>query len=616
MSVNFTKMNEASRDSRENTATEAQETEKMVQGQVDSRDSTVMEPDSVEPLLQSLEEQAADDPVAGEQPAKAGIVPGEERIEPIIDDEPLRDVSDEPSAPTRLEDETPAAPEGIPDEKHPEHADAAESTFQAEPAASSSDSAVARRRAARSEEDHSDSPFASSPIKEVTREDSAPTVRLEFKSTKRTTSKVVVLDSAGGLVMIRGTEVHDLDNIRNVPGYGFYLAELDQSFGLMNVTGDPRYAAVMGRKELEDRGELTLDAQLFVHGTQKIDATQSMVIYSVFSRQRYAGIASAYKEHTHGFELFDPVGLLYGLLRTLPRSRPHALALRTGGTLVLLVGRKDEVLLVRQYSTYGLDDESMAESVSAMAQDVSLLEGNLGMQVSQINWIETFTHDLDIRIPETQIPFYAWPVTRLTFQGREAWSALPSVADRVPVRNSVGPREERYLKPMDTAVNWLLAAGVMLILAFGAGAYLYSTALDQLRAGSGDVDAAYQRELAELRGMEVRLRPVDTEAFLNTAESVEQAVLAPTMGEMWNVLAATRPETFLVQGMELRYERDRVLVRLEGTMNETIGTAQEAFANYIVEMERLGFVLVDQNLNMDLERIDYLLQLQWPIRRG
>lgn len=461
-----------------------------------------------------------------------------------------------------------------------------------------------------------ESPFASTPIRDMAREEAVRLTPLEFKTTDRTTSKIVVVEHGGTLGMIREKTVSDLDNIRNCPGYGFFLTDLDQSFGLMNVTGDPKYAAVMGRKELEDRGELTADGQLFVHSTKKVDATQSTVLYSVFSRQRYMGIAAAYKDHEHGFELFDPVGLLQGLLRTMPRGQPHALAVRMGAAVVLLVGRRDEIMLVRRYSLYGQDDESLAETVTALVQDVVLIEDNLGMHVNQINWIEALTFDLNVRVPETQIPLYAWPVTRLTWDGREVWSALPALADRVPVTASVGPKEERYLKPMDTAVNWLLAAGVLLTLAFGAGYYLYSSALNQLKAGVGEVEAAYHKELGELRAMTVTLDRLDTDSFLRTAEAVEQAVLAPTMGEMWNVLAATRPHAFQVQGVELRYDRDNVQVRLEGVLEESMGRAQEAFAGYIAEMERIGFVLVEQNLNIDLERIDYLLQLQWPIKRG
>ncbi len=461
-----------------------------------------------------------------------------------------------------------------------------------------------------------DSPFGASPLKDMVREESAPLTLLRFKTTNKTASKAVVLEYGGTLGMIRETTVTDLENIRNCPEYALYLSELDQSFGLMNVTGDPKYASVMGRKELEDRGELTADGQLFVHGTKKIDATQAVVLYSVFSRQKYMGISAAYKDHDKGFELFDPVGLLYGLLKSMSRSQPHALALRLGATVVLLVGRRDEIMLVRRYSLYGQDDESLAETVNALVQDVILLEENMGMSLSQINWIEAMSFDLNLRVPETQIPLYPWAVTRLTWDGREAWSALPALADRIPVSASVGPKDERYLKPLDTAVNWLLAAGVLLTLAFGAGYYLYSSALDQLKAGVGEVEAAYHKELSELRAMTVNLESLDTETFLRTAEAVEQAVLAPTMGEMWNVLAATRPHVFQVHGVELRYDRDQVLVRLEGTLDETMGRAQEAFAGYITEMERMGFVLVDQNLNIDLERIDYLLQLQWPIKRG
>lgn len=460
------------------------------------------------------------------------------------------------------------------------------------------------------------SPFASTPIRDMTKEEAVRLIPLEFKATSRITSKIVVVEHGGTMAMIREKTVADLDNIRNCPGYALFLTDLGQSFGLMNVTGDPKYAAVMGRKELEDRGELTADGQLFVHSTKKIDASQSTVLYSAFSRQRYMGIIAAYKDHEHGFELFDPVGLLQGLLRSMSRKQHHALALRLGSSIMLLVGRRDEVMLLRRYTLYGQDDESLAEAVTALVQDVVLLEDNLGMQINQINWIEALTFDLNVRVPETQIPLYAWPVTRLTWDGQEVWSALPALADRVPVTASVGPKDERYLKPMDAAVNWLLAAGVLLTLAFGAGYYLYSSALDQLKAGVGEVEAAYHRELSELRAMTVSLDPLDTDSFLRTAEAVEQAVLAPTMGEMWNVLAATRPHAFQIQGVELRYERDNVLVRLEGTLQEPMGRAQEVFAGYIAEMERMGFVLVEQNLNIDLERIDYLLQLQWPIKRG
>jgi hypothetical protein len=458
-------------------------------------------------------------------------------------------------------------------------------------------------------------PFASSPLKDISQEEAVRLIPLEFKATDRTTSKIVVVEQGGTLAMIQEKTVVDLDNIRNCPGYALFLADLGQSFGLLNVTGDPKYAAVMGRKELESRGELTADGQLFVHSFKKIDANQSTVLYSVFPSQRYADIVAAYKDHEHGFELFNPLGLLQGLLQSMPRGQLHALALRLGAMILLLVGRQSEVMLVRRYSLLGQDDESLAESITALVQDVALLEDSIGMHVNQINWIEALTFDLNVRCQRPEMPLDPWPVTRLTWDGREVWSALPALADRIPVAASVGPKEERYLKPLDAAINWLLAAGVLLTLTFGAGYYLYSSALDQLKAGVSAVEAAYHEELSELQAMTIALDYLDPDAFLHIAKAVEQAVLAPTMGELWNVLAATRPPALQVRSVELRYDQDKVIVSLEGSLHESISRAQPAFSAYIAKLEQKGFVLQDHSLNIDLEQSDYLLQLSWPIKR-
>ncbi|PTN31930.1 hypothetical protein [Desulfonatronum sp. SC1] len=430
------------------------------------------------------------------------------------------------------------------------------------------------------------------------------------------TSNTVVLEQGPTLAMIRNDSVAELATITNCPDHSVYLADLDQSFGLQNITGDPKYAAILIRKELEDKGELTTEGKLFVHDVRKIESTQSVVLYSIFPRQKYMGLATAYQDHPLGFVLYDPVGLLSGLLRTMPTKQTHALALRMATSFFLMVGKRDEVMLVRRYILFGQDEQSLTETIQAMDQDLTEIQGNLGVQIKQLDWIETLCDSLDIHLPTTRVPVSPWPVVQLKQGEQAAWSALPDLAHRIPVQTSVGPREELYLKPLDTAVNWLLAAGILLTLAFLVGSFLYKPAPEQLRANMGQLESALYRELETLHAMEVQLGSLDAQNFLFIAEAVEQATLAPTMGKMWNMLAEAKPPNLYMHDMELRYESDLVLVRLEGTLNEPIGRAHEVFDAYIARMKHMGFALTDQNLLIDLNQIGFILHLEWPIIRG
>lgn len=426
----------------------------------------------------------------------------------------------------------------------------------------------------------------------------------------------VVLEQGSSLTMIQKGTVSELKTIDNSPDHALFLADLDQSFGMLSVTGDPRFAAILGRKELEDRGELTADGKFFVHAVHKIESTQSMVLYSIFPRQKYLGIISAYQDHPHGFVLYDPVGLLNGLLQTMPKKKTHALALRMASSLFMIVGKRDEVMQVRRYISFGQDEQSLAETIQTMVQDLTDMQQNLGVEIKKLHWIETLCTSLDIRLPTTQIPVSPWSVVWLEQNGQNAWSALPDLVHRLPVQASVGPKEEQYLKPLDTAINWLLAAGVLLTLAFVVGSFLYKPAPEQLRASMGQLESALFAELESLHAMQVSLDKLDTQNFLYVAEAVEQATLAPTMGQLWNMLAVTKHPSVHMYDLELHYEQDMVLIRLEGILNEPIGRAHEVFGAYVARMEQRGFSLTDQNLIIDLNQIGFVLILEWPIIRG
>ncbi|WP_457571674.1 hypothetical protein [Desulfovulcanus sp.] len=471
------------------------------------------------------------------------------------------------------------------------------------------------------EESGSATPFGS-PLKTITRSVETGiqlTSKIQWKVIKKTAYKNFVFDFDDGKFLFSGNKVLEAGNVQSYNKHFHYIVDFADApaLGMIIIAGDYKYSHVLARKELEDRGDLTTEGYLWIYKREKIDPTQTQIFYHIFPRQRYNSLVSLYKKHSSGFVLFDTIAVLYNILKTLDKSRIHALAMRVADSIILLVGNREEIYLVRRYGLVGRDDFSIGEALQSVAQDLVNLENRLaGETISQINWIETLTFDLNQSIPELPIPLYPWPVTELQMENRTCWSALPNIVNRLSLNYSIGPKEEKFLRPLEKIEPWIMTACLFLAIAFGSAWYLYNNASKTLKQNTNLLQNQIRQLQSEIASMKGVQKVADTAKFIKTASILEQACIMPRLGDVWNLLSSLRPRACRINGTDIKYSPDKVQISMSGVIEAGLGQAQGIFKDFIASLEKVGFKTISQQIHLDLEENTFSLSVEWPVKRG
>jgi hypothetical protein len=468
--------------------------------------------------------------------------------------------------------------------------------------------------------------FASSPFMDarVSGEGHHFAEKLHFPVATKKSRRDIVLDLGQSKYLISGASIRSISSVREASRSLYYLSDFPMApLGLLNVSSEHRYAHIMARKELEDRGDLTPEGKLWIYSKKKVDEAQSKILYQIFPQQRFAALTQQYTEYKHGFDLYETVGLLINSLTSGDRSRVQVRALHLDNAITLVVGTKNEVLQVRRYTLAGPDDISLGEGINALQQDMVSLQENIGIKIDHITWIEGLMGDLDISIPETTIPLELAPVTELrSDEGRTFWSALPGMMTSLSLKNSLIPEEMRFSRPLEKFEPLLWALCATLVLSLGVGAYMYAAATSNLkeRVSALTAQAAQiQSENADVeRSIATLLQDasMDIPHFMNVASSLSRASTAPSCGKFWNAMAGIRPENTRLDSFSLNYDQDKVAVRLAGDYDQAMISAQENFTKYIQRIKSMGFNIVEQQLDSGLSSSRFSLHIEWPLLRS
>ena len=412
----------------------------------------------------------------------------------------------------------------------------------------------------------------------------------------------------------RGIEV--VDDVSPVGGFFTYVIDHAESpgMGLLTLSTEAKYAEVLARKNLEEAGELNSEGVLHVFEKRKLDGGQISVFYEIMPRDKHIGLRELYMNSEKGLVYADTVSLLYGLLKKKGKGA-HALALHLPGAIVLVAGKAGDVHLARRYTLVGDDAQALNEGIFALQQDLVALEKNLGQRINQVDWIEGLTWTLNLSHPDVDIPLVPYPLHEFALNGEQSWSALPTAVSQAPKSAVIGPKEESYLRPLEMAERWMWVLFLALAIVAGIGVFTMRGATENVRntiaAQKNKIKAIEQ----QLKSRAVNVEFEDVGPALKLAKNYRQAAIYPPFGEMWNYLASLRPQYIRVDGLEFKYIDTGVLVHLEGQVEMDITTAQQGFTSYLKDIEKQGFTIVTQQVNLDLEGNYYTLDALWPLKK-
>ncbi len=411
------------------------------------------------------------------------------------------------------------------------------------------------------------------------------------------------------LLSVSGNEMEELKDLTDRKGFLRYIVDYPEAMVLdvRDFPGEPKYAQVLTRKRLEEQGELTSDGQLVIYSAKKSGPNTFKALYQVVPNQPHAAILKRYNTYNSGFVIFDTVALLRGLLLKLDKKKTHALAIHCPEAILLLVGKGEDILLARRYALMGDDQAQLDEGLTTLQRDLETAE-NLEGEVENLVWIEPLLKQADIPPPETQLPLTPWPLTRLQKGDEAVFSALPGIVKRLPVTSSLGPKEETWLRPLETAEKWLWALLLVGILACAGSWYVFTSLKDSARLETTDIQhriKEIERRLPQPQNFQSEL----IEPSVKLAQKINQAVLAPPPAVLWNELAEATPSSLRVSKVIMAYGEDQVQASLTGKIRLGLVEAQAVFIEFLSRLEQVGFEVDTQKLLLDIQGNTFSVKL-------
>ncbi len=403
-------------------------------------------------------------------------------------------------------------------------------------------------------------------------------------------------------------------------GFLYLIADCPASggVGLMEVQADGRYAHILARKRLEERGELTSEQRLIIYSRRKSANRATELLYQIVPKAWHQTLLRRCASSPRGMVCFDPVSMLHGLLMTLPDSTIHALALRLEDAVLLLAGSRDRVMLARRYVLFGEESHSLRDVLRIARQDLSMLARTQGRQIECIRWLEPMRYTLNWTLPEAWDPVLAvkpWPLVALHYDDLPCWSVLPELISRIPLRAALARSSEAWLRPLEKAEPYAWSAMLLLILILSALAWSFN------REGRVLSESAIRltREAAELEQAMPRAPelPSQTASMVKLGERVTRANTAPPLSLLWNKLAASRPADVVISAVSFHYAPDAVTVSLDGVIEGGLAESQAGMLRMAASLESAGFEVTHRTLNLANARRNALtLRLRYPFSQG
>ncbi|MGE4299415.1 MAG: hypothetical protein AB7E47_15470 [Desulfovibrionaceae bacterium] len=416
------------------------------------------------------------------------------------------------------------------------------------------------------------------------------------------------------MLLFSGPTVKQLQNIGECTSYFNYLIDFESSnsMGVIDIQGEFKFAEVMLRKSLEEQGELGRDDAIHIYYKRRKTKSLTSVLYQVYPKRRLEMVQRAYEFYQDGFIIFDTLGMLYGYMRTLDPKVTHALALRTSEAILFLVGQGSEVFSARRIVMLGDDEGSLTEGIFALQREADAINASIPGELEHIEWILPYSEQLIWKPhPAWKIPIKLRPVTRMKHGDKTMYTALPSIIDKLKPEASLGPKEEKLLRPMEKAERWLWAALFLLSIGFAASYYyvagMSDAATDENNRISMQIKAVERRMPQLPHYMAKDIKPV-----LTMAGTINTAAFASPLAEVWNKLALTKPKACRLDSVTFAYRDDGITLGLSGEVELGLAHAQRVFAEFIESLGKGGFQVKNQSISLDIQGNHFQLDLLMP----
>ncbi len=425
-------------------------------------------------------------------------------------------------------------------------------------------------------------------------------------------------DDGSRLVLLDGHSARQVEKVQECRKFLVYVADYPEvdGLGVLNIQGSFKYAEVLARKRLEERGEMTPDSVLVVYHKQKQPGGITQLLYQVVPRDRYQELQSLPEHHAQGLVVFDTLALLRGLTLRLPSDKVQALALRLHGALLVLVARGQETFLARRYTLLGDGPEALRDALFTVHQDLEMIRGQLPEPVQTLCLAEPLLLEPEapFRQPESlELQLKRLPLMRLEQDGgAPCWSALPPLVRQLPFKAGSFVGQELWLRPLER----IEPLGIAVLFLLGLLALAYAQLLGVENGTLAADNATLEQRLAALQAdtpPPMELPENSVAPFLALAELLAQAREAPSIAGVLQRLGAAKPQTVCIERVSLDYGPRGVQVDLQARSSGGLAENQLLQLQFIERLEHSGLVLQHRTLALDTESDgEFTLNLLYP----
>lgn len=426
-----------------------------------------------------------------------------------------------------------------------------------------------------------------------------------------------VLESEQGLYFCHGETVQTIQSLQECSCFVYYLLDFPYSEGpgTIQISGDPRYADVLARKRLEDRGELSPGEKLWIYKKSKLGKTEAELLYHIFPEEKYNQLLEQQHTFAPGLACLDPVGLGLAWLEQTSPKQDTAIVISLLNSLLLLVGRRQKIELVRRYAQFQESAFGSGQSTAILEQDLKDFEQNKARSLDKLIWLEIWQEDRPPEMPELDYQLDYLPLSSLSKeQGEKIYTCLPQVLKRISPKHAFLGREETWLRPLEKGEKYLWMGLLLILLVSFSLTWTLQCLNKQIQARSKALSEQIQAYENTLQSFSFEMQGKDYQKVLKMANKIIKADKAHPYSAVWSMLARISPQNIKLNYMELNYQDSLLKLQLQGFMNQGMIQGQKAFSDFIHKLREQGFEIVKTDLDLKLHRVNFTLELKYPYR--
>ncbi len=429
-----------------------------------------------------------------------------------------------------------------------------------------------------------------------------------------------VLEWGLGTFLFTGASVRKVTDITTHPRHLLYLVDYYHSPGpgVLTIDGPPKYAPVLGRKKLQEQGELTEEFSLHIMESHKVSDSQTSLAYQLLPTTAHQALMNLSDRTSQGYLLYDSTAAAYGFAMNMKSAGGDMVALHLPSCVVAVAVKGEKIVFAHRYILSGDDEAALRFGLSSLHQDAQGLKRQGLADLKQIHWIEALTATPTWPKADYDIPFERLPLIALDVDGETQWSALPELMGRLDPRACLGPRDEIRLLPLEGLEKWIWASLAVVAPALVAGTLLLYSRSGELTQRTADLqrDNVVLRQTLAAETAKIAdqgQNSLDPAAAKQVAERIRTAGAAPTMARLWNDLARAKPSGLSIASLNVNYAPGAVNLRLLGNMDQGVAESQAVFSDFLTRLNKAGFTVSQQTLALDGQANSFAIELTRPV---